>query len=513
MSRPSEHRAAARRPWDARASAALAVLVAGCLLSLPFLVHPWFEAGDETNDASIYIASARALLAGEGYSYLGEPFTVRPPGMSALIAAILAWRGADFLALNLLVASFGAACVALLFVHARERLGLPLAFLVAAAVWLSTPFQQLCNQVMSDVPGTALLLACLCIERWADRRPSLLRDSLLGACIGAATYVRSVTLLLMPAIVAVRIVRRWLGRGDPQAEPWPRFLLLRVLPVVALTLLVKLPWDLHSAAHHPVPPVDQNFLFSYSTAMWHVDGGDPASAPRAWSEILGRPPGRLVQVLSLLGSRMGTSASGAHAALGAVVLALALVTLVRRRESAELFALMVLGVLLVYFGFRDRLVLPLWILLLPAAVEGFLWCCERLGRARMARAAAALLLVALPILDFRPRAGWDRIEAAHQFYARYAEQVAAAVDPGVRIAAPIGWHLAVFLDRPVWSLFFGQRRAGMEEGTRAVLARHGIGAIVLSPRIESDRRALPWYEARFGPATVRSDCVVLRVPR
>src|SRR5262245_12327656 len=69
-------------------------------LSLTWSVHPWY---DPTNDGSMYIATARSLAAGEGYSYLGEPFRIRPPGFPVLIAPLLAWRGTDFHALNLYV--------------------------------------------------------------------------------------------------------------------------------------------------------------------------------------------------------------------------------------------------------------------------------------------------------------------------------------------------------------------------------------------------------------------------
>jgi hypothetical protein len=489
------------------------VLLAGCLLSLVWLVHPWYEAGDETNDAAIYVACARALLSGAGYSYLGEPFTVRPPGMSALIAPVLAARGSDWHALNLLVALFGVACVGLLFAHTRARIGTGLALLVAAALWLSDPFQRLCNQVMSDVPGAALLLACLLVERWAARRPSVARDVVLGACIGLATYVRSVTILLVPAIAAARVLRRWARRGDPGAEPWSRVLLAGLAPLALSAFLVKLPWDVRCALHHPAPPVDQNYLYSYSTAMWHVDGGDPSSPARGLGEIAARVPGRAVQVLSLLGSGMRDSDGGAAAALGAVVLLLAAVAAWRRRESAELFALLVLGVLLVYFGFRDRLALPIWVLALPAAAEGALVLARRPLGERNATLAAAGVLLALPVLCFHPRRDWDRIEAAHAFYQRYAAEVRAAVPEDVRVASQIGWHLSVYLDRPVWSLFFAARRAGGPAGALAVVERHGIGAIALSPRIEADRKALPWLAERFGPPVVAAESVVLRTRR
>ncbi len=523
-------------PWDRRATFALAFVVLVALASLPWLVHGWYEAGDETNDAAIYVASARALLAGEGYSYLGEPFTVRPPGMSVLLAAIFAWRGADWHAVNLAVSLSGVACVAFLYLHARRRIGAVLAALVALAVWFSTPFQTLCNQAMSDVPGAALLFACLALERWAEARPSLKRDLVLGLVIGLSTYVRSVTILLVPAIVVARAWRArssaqpasasarssaqpedastWSGARPRDVRAWVRFGLTRLAPLALAAFAAKIPWDVRCAQNHPTPPVDQNFLFSYSTAMWHVDGGDPSSPARELSSIAERVPERAETVLSLLGARMGTSANeSATVAVGILLLALAAVTCWRRRESAELFAAAFLMVLFIYFGFRDRLALPLWLVVLPAATEGLLV----LLRARIgtitATAVVAVALAALPFLDFRPRAGWDRIEAEHAFYERYAAEVRAAVPPDQRVASQIGWHLSVFLDRPVWSLFFAARRAGGPEGALQAIERHGIDAIALSPRIAADKSIAPWLAQRMDAIWSSADAAVLRVRR
>jgi hypothetical protein len=75
---------------------------------------------------------------GEGYSLVGVPFAIRPPGFAALIAPILALRGTDFFALNLFVALCGAVAVFLLFVLERPRLGTLLASFVAIAI-CSTP--------------------------------------------------------------------------------------------------------------------------------------------------------------------------------------------------------------------------------------------------------------------------------------------------------------------------------------------------------------------------------------
>jgi hypothetical protein len=115
------------RPWTRLDRVLFAALLAFLSLSLVWLVHPWYEAssgnGSGTNDASMYILCAKSLLAGEGYTYLEQPFTVRPPGFSLLIAPLIAWRGLDFHALNLLVSAFGVAAAALLFVLLRPRAG------------------------------------------------------------------------------------------------------------------------------------------------------------------------------------------------------------------------------------------------------------------------------------------------------------------------------------------------------------------------------------------------------
>jgi hypothetical protein len=53
-------------PWDRRASIAFVLLVTAMLASLPWTVHPWYEAAGDANDAAMYIASGRAMLAGQG---------------------------------------------------------------------------------------------------------------------------------------------------------------------------------------------------------------------------------------------------------------------------------------------------------------------------------------------------------------------------------------------------------------------------------------------------------------
>jgi len=194
---------------------ALAVLVVGVFTSLFYLVHGWY---DPTNDGSMYIVTARSIAAGEGYSMLGIPFQIRPPGFAYLIAPLIAARGTDFYALNLSVSVFGAVGVLLLYFCVRPRLGWPLAWLLAVAVWTNPGYQELCNQPMSDVPGTTLLLGCFLLARWSGRKGTIWADLILGLAIGLSAYVRSVDILLVPAVLVARVCAQLFARSE--RDPW-----------------------------------------------------------------------------------------------------------------------------------------------------------------------------------------------------------------------------------------------------------------------------------------------------
>lgn len=495
--------------WTRLDRALLAALVALCALSLPWLVHPWYEAGVGTNDAAMYLLSAKALLAGEGYAYLGEPFTVRPPGMSLLVAPWIAARGLDFQALNLFVASFGVAAAAALFALLRPRTGSPVAAAAALALFLNVGFRRMSNEVMSDVPGIALALGCLLLERRARRSPTWANEVLLGLAIGASAYVRSILVLLVPAILAARVLARLREGGGLAA--WRSFAVRRLAPVAVLPVLVLLPWSLRNAAHPPDAPVDQNFIYDYSTGMWNVDPGDPSSPKRSIVEVLARAPTRGAQVLSLVGSRMRTSrGSAVEVAIGGVAAALAVALAAARRRASDLYLLAVLGVVTLYFGFQDRLALPVFVLVLAALAElAALGSARVLGAAR-GRSSAAAALLALALLDFRPRERWQEIEKLHGIHGRIGAEVAARLEPDARVASAVGWHLSLYLDRPVWSLLFAARRAQQASAVEAVIDKYAIDTVVLTELSEAERTLLPWFRARY-PATQVGVAHVFRV--
>ena len=516
---------AAPLSWRRADVLALLALVLAAAASLPFLTHAWYDA---TNDGSMYLASARALLGGRGYSFLGEPFRIRPPGMAVLLAPVLALLGQDFRALNLAVGATGVAAAALLFVLLRARIGWRFALLGALVLWTNPGFRRASTQLMSDVPGLALLLLALVVERWARRRggrAGLAREVLLGVAIAAAAHVRTIAVLLVPAILLARLLAR---------EPAPRRLLLRTLPFAVTAVLLLLPWAVRDARVAPEPPADQTFLHSYGTGMWHADAGDPTSPRLSVADVLARVPVRAAQILETLGSRQAVTIPSRHRflalgeprpderrddagtrLLGALLLAASLARLLLLRLPEDLFAWLALGLLAVYFGFDDRLTLPVFVLAAGAVVElAARGAARARGRAApLARAAVAAGLLAWAALDLRPRDGWERVRAQHEAFARIAAEVAPLLAPGERVASSVGWHHGVYLERPVWSLHWAMRRA--EDGPaelaelERVIERYGIDVVLLSPLVPADRRLIPLLTRRGAGRVERTPSALL----
>ncbi|HEX6883456.1 MAG TPA: hypothetical protein VF530_08755 [Planctomycetota bacterium] len=451
-------------------------VIGACLaLGLAFGVHPWY---DPTNDGSMYLITARALAAGEGYTYLGEPFVIRPPGFPALLAPLVALRGTDFHALNLFVSATGALGVVLFHLLLRPRLGLLLATLVPLVLWFNPGHQRMANQVMSDVPGWTLLVACLLLARqpWA-RTP---RGAFgLGLALGLAALVRSANVLLVPALVAyegLQLLPR-AGRAGWKGA-------LRRCAALALgALLVSVPWSVRNQLVRPPPPAEQTTLYSYSTALLHTDLGDPASPRVTASEFLGRFPRQMSKSLHSLGTRLGDGAPAPHVlAVALLLLGALLVSAVRRRAPEDLWGLAMLGVVAFYFAYAGRLMLPLFALAIPAAVELARDLLARFLGARAGLLGAALLCLAWIAVDWAPRAGWKEIEGLHEAQVRLARQVNERLPPEARLGAYRAWHHSVYLERPVHGFEPALARAG-NPGERVTIARlverHALDAILL----------------------------------
>ncbi len=468
--------------------AAVVVLLAFGLVLNTRWGHTAFE---PKNDACLYVLTARSLAEGDGYRFLGEPFTLRPPGFSALITPWIGADGkADFAGMLSAVRLSGLLCAAVLMLFLRRRIGTLLALGVACAVLANRGFQTLSNQVMSDVPGLLLMLACLGAERYARGRRAA--SAALGLAIGLGGLVRSAVLFAAPAIIVARVLERvWPVRTlDPSARRDPGW--IATLLLLAGAVGASLPWSLHSGANAGAGAADQTFMHSYSTAMWHVDAGDPNSAAVGFDGLVERARVRSGEVLAGLGSRItrGDEADeegrGRDIALGVVFSVASAIVLLRRRAPAQILFFGYEAVLLVYFGFRVRLCLPLYVLGFAASIECLREVWRVPGLRRIGRKGAAALAWAALLLTAALDAGPAPDQAAIAEGAREAEAVAqwitANVPPASVVAATQGFELGVYLpDRPVYGLQRAFRRDG-PAGLERVLVREQVDICAIDRR-------------------------------
>jgi hypothetical protein len=450
----------------------------------------------------MYIATARALVTGEGYSFLGIPFVIRPPGFSLLIAPVLALRGTDFLALNLLVSVLGALGVLAFHFLLRARLGLVLATLLPLVLWFNPGYQRLCNQVMSDVPGWTALLGCLLLAARVRRRPTFLSALGLGVVLGLASLLRSGNLLLLPALGLAELLRAL--PGATERVDW-RAALRHGAALGLGALIVLAPWGLRNRAVAAPPPAEQTLLHSYSSGMWHTDMGDPRSPRVPLGEVLARVPEQGRKLLHTLGTGLTEGAARPWTLPFAWTLLVALaVQAVRRRAAEELFALATVAVVAVYFGYAGRLLVPVFAFALVALVELGRELVARFAGARRATGAAALACLGGLALEWDPRAGWGEIEALHRAQVELARQVNARLPADARLGAWRGWHHAVYLERPVYSFENACERARSPAAAEALIERHGLDTVLLGElglpnSVQRDERVFAaWIAARYG---------------
>jgi hypothetical protein len=478
-------------------------LAAGLLLSLIWFVHPYYE---PVNDASLYILTARSILAGEGYAYQGVPFIIRPPAFSLLLALVLRLWGTNFLILNLLVSLFGVACITAMFATFRERLGSWTCLAMCLFIWTSSAWQRLCNQVLSDVPGAALMFGCILLDRWAARSPSWRRHILLGLAISVAMYFRTLNVILIPAVLCARAAEHFLG-GAAERPAW-RWKPL--LAVVLIPMLCQVPWNLRNAdIEVPIPP-QHVYLHSYSAAMWHTRPEDPNSPAITASEFLTRIPERLSELLPAVGGRLESSRpKPENMVFGIVGLGLWLVALVRRRGTVEFLAGGAVLVLSIYFAFKVRLALPAYLLLLPCALDTLQWGLAKASGEKWARVLVAGALVVGTISWYKPLGQWPDLRENHEQYLEVARLVDRRFPGGEPVAAPHGWHYGVYLDRRVYSMRIIATRQG-QAAALGVIAEHDVVGVLVSSAPD-EQRYLAWYRSLFAEERTPAGHYVFKV--
>ncbi|MGH0031290.1 MAG: ArnT family glycosyltransferase, partial [Myxococcota bacterium] len=209
--------------------------VAATLLAAPFVV-PWWER-DFYFDSAVFGGLAQSLLAGEGYRFQDLPHGKYPPGFPGLLA-LVQWLGLGVRGVHLVVAAGAVGSVVLTFRLLRHRHGRWFAFGAAGLTLVNHDFLGHQAHVLSDLPYLALSLgAILSAERMRDDA-SWRRTLLTAALCVAAASVRSIGVVLAPAILLGLLARR---RGPGEAAT-DRALALRAGVVAAVTLAAVGSW-------------------------------------------------------------------------------------------------------------------------------------------------------------------------------------------------------------------------------------------------------------------------------
>ncbi len=112
-------------------------------------------------DDAVYLGIARSLAHGGGYSFMGIPHSKYPPGLPLTLAGIEILFPGSVLAARLLIAILGAAAVWLTYRFLRKSEGEAVAFTVAVLTGLCPIIAELASRPMTEVPYTAVSLACL----------------------------------------------------------------------------------------------------------------------------------------------------------------------------------------------------------------------------------------------------------------------------------------------------------------------------------------------------------------
>ncbi|MFT7462397.1 MAG: 4-amino-4-deoxy-L-arabinose transferase-like glycosyltransferase [Pseudohongiellaceae bacterium] len=304
-------------------------------------------------DSAVYLMTGRSLAEGAGYAYQGLPYSLRPPAFSWILSFFLSDGAFDPGAINALVMACAAAAVAAVFVVFRKVYGTWIALAAALLSGTSPAFVANFNRILSEYPFQLLVFVGFGCVLAADARRKgwLFWAACAGLTLGAAMWFRSVAVLAVPGFFVGGLLR---------ADRW-RWWAGALLPTV-MVIAIALPWISASKValgQAPVPS-EQWLLYDYGSAMFHVDPGDPASE---WVDFSGYIH-RVGVNGTELASELAYTCSGSRSvpARIAVILLLAvgwLVSVRRRATVLDWFAAIYTVLVLTYFTYALRLVLPL----------------------------------------------------------------------------------------------------------------------------------------------------------
>lgn len=327
----------------------LGFLAATCVM---LAIGPW-PVGVFQDDG-IYVVLAKSLATGEGYRFLQIPgapnATHYPPGYPLFLAML--WKLYPSFPANVTLFKFANAVLvgatAVLtwrLATTRARLGTLGGGLATGLFTACTPVVLLSVMVLSEPMFMATLVPTILFaeragesERWQDA-------ALAGLAIGLLSMVRTLGVLVMPALVLVMVARkRW------------RLATL----VAAATVTVMLPWQLWVSTHtSEVPPI---FLGKYGSYFGWLTDAVRTEGP-AWVMQVARK--NLAQLAFETWTHTSTVLLPISVRITATVLVAALaiagfVAAFRRVPVLALFMLAYLGIVVVWPFAPARFLWGIW---------------------------------------------------------------------------------------------------------------------------------------------------------
>lgn len=372
-----------RSAWFAAALAAVVVLACALASVTPHPIGVFWDDG-------VYLLSAQALAAGDGYRYMylpGTPPAIHyPPAFPLLLAALLKVTPAfpaNVAVLKMLnplclaVGVYGAARLA------ARHLGMPPvpAALAVGVCALIAPVLVLSNVLLSESFFFAVLIGALWLVENAGSRGGVRAAALAGLAIAALTLVRTVGGVLLPAAVAVL---------------WWRHRRREAAVLAACAVVALMPWQVwvwHASRGFP-----DELRGSYGPYLEWVIGGYWREPALMW-EVFARNVADLWRAFGLIfAPRIPRVMQWGVAAIVVAALGVGLASLVRRGSALAAFLVVYGGVVLVWPYSPERFVWAVWplagIVLLAAARSVGDWGVERWSHApRAAMAVVTLLLV------------------------------------------------------------------------------------------------------------------------
>jgi len=324
------------------------------------------------------------------------------------------------------VAAFVAVALALRRLH-----GALVGTLVALLFAISRPSVQSFDKLFAEFPFMAAFFAALWLLMPAPGQGRVgWRRGVAGAVLlSASCWLRSVGLLALPPLALSGLLRK---DGRPWQGP----------ALAALALALQLPWMLwaRDAASRAERPATQMLMFDYPTALLHTDPGDPSSPlvdAAGWGQ-------RIAENTRAIAASLGEALIGVKSASGrlvgqpeaedvgvrdrprpepgplswlvaAAVAAAMLHALWARRSLLDWYGAASVAMLLAYFTYTDRLLLPMF----PVVLSALYFSAERLA-ARVplphrARAREAVLAAPAAVLALVLAAHWSADRAGPDF--------------------------------------------------------------------------------------------------